>query len=421
MTEDEKINCGGVKMSLDNKEKVDISIIIPLYRGQKYCERLLKMIQRNCLYHELYKECVVEVVFVNDCPEEKIIIDKKGFSFEIKCVEHKKNMGIHAARVTGILHADGEYIIMFDQDDLAVEEWLYEQRKRIVLDALDFCVCNGWTSRFRILQEHSRLIEKVNNLEFYLEVGNAIVSPGQVMMRRSVIPDEWMTNIQKSNGADDYLLWVMVLKKGYVFGVNCKYLYYHTPERTEASIDDNKMIGSLEETSEILQKTNFLTAEESQLLEQQIKERKQRFQALQLSDFPENLEKYIKPKSGLKFRKMFFMMYDWMKLKNKGSGICDYLKSGGYLKIAIYGMGYIGECIYEELCHSKIQVSFAIDRLALDFKKELPIVKLEDEFEKVDLIITTVAEDISETIEILREKGECPVVTFSQLLKELSC
>ena len=56
----------------------DISVIIPVYRGQKYCQRILDMMERNCLFENLYEKCSVEVIFVNDYPEERIVIEQIG-------------------------------------------------------------------------------------------------------------------------------------------------------------------------------------------------------------------------------------------------------------------------------------------------------------------------------------------------------
>ena len=388
-----------VKMGLELKGQIDISIIIPLYRGKKYCKYLLEMIQRNNSYQDLYKKCGVEVIFVNDYPEEEVQIWDNDYKFQIKLISHERNIGIHGARISGILNAKGKYIILLDQDDLITEDWLYSQRKKIISEDADLCVCNGWMGRFRVIDDGLALEKKVNCLDYFIKKGNGILSPGQVIMRKEVIPSEWMTNIQRRNGADDYLLWLMLLKKGYTFVVNNNYLYYHTPERTRDSIENFKMIESLKETLEILRKTNYLDGEEYKKFEQHILERTSSL--------------------SYKFRDMFFIMYNWMKLRNQGISLAGYLYSQGYSKVAIHGMGYIGECIYQDLCETNIQVIYAIDCRAIDFKKKLKIIRMEDTFEDVDLIMTTVTEDIQEIIEILKKKCKCAVIGFSQLLIDL--
>ncbi len=407
-------------MKCEKEPKTEISVIIPLYRGAKYCSRLLEMLEKNCLYQSLYQECSIEVIFVNDYPQEKITIQETSHHFEIKVLEQKKNMGIHAARVKGILQAQGEYITMLDQDDFVTEAWLYEQRKMLVSERADYCVCNGWESRFRIIGGEKTRLSKIGDLEYYLSVGNLIISPGQVLIRKNTIPTEWLTNIQSINGADDYLLWIMALKKKSKFVTYKECHYYHTPERTADSVSELKMIESIEETRDILEKTNYLEQREIELLNQRIDNLRERYTAFALCDSAQHFEKYIAPKSGIKFRNMFFIMYEWMRLKQKGIEIGSYLKKQKITRTAIYGMGYIGECLYQELVDSEVEVVFAIDRTAVDFKRELPIYRIEEELEPVDIIISTLAEDISENRKILKEKGQCRVVTFKELLSEMS-
>lgn len=91
-------------------------------------------------------------------------------------------------------------------------------------------------------------------------------------------------------------------------------------------------------------------------------------------------------------------------------------KENNYLNIAIYGMGYIGECLYDELKGSGIQVKYGIDRTARDFKGELPIYQIEDELERVDMIVVTVMENTKNIIDKLKRDGEYPVMAISELL-----
>ena len=48
---------------------MDVSVIIPIYKGNGYIESLLNKIEKN--YQESQKE--IEVIFVNDYPDEEII------------------------------------------------------------------------------------------------------------------------------------------------------------------------------------------------------------------------------------------------------------------------------------------------------------------------------------------------------------
>ena len=49
---------------------MDVSVIIPIYKGNGYIESLLNKIEKN--YQGSQKE--IEVIFVNDYPDEEIIV-----------------------------------------------------------------------------------------------------------------------------------------------------------------------------------------------------------------------------------------------------------------------------------------------------------------------------------------------------------
>ena len=54
-----------------------ISIICPLYKGEKYVDKIIEMINRNFDYCKTYiKNISVELIFINDYPNEHIQINK---------------------------------------------------------------------------------------------------------------------------------------------------------------------------------------------------------------------------------------------------------------------------------------------------------------------------------------------------------
>lgn len=92
--------------------KIKISIIIPVYNVQKYINCCVKSILNQCL--ENY-----EIILVNDGSSDDSgrICDKlKEKNDNIKVI-HQKNMGLSAARNSGIKIASGEYLMFVDGDD----------------------------------------------------------------------------------------------------------------------------------------------------------------------------------------------------------------------------------------------------------------------------------------------------------------
>ncbi len=153
-----------------NKTHINISIITPLYHGEEYIDRLLRLIYYNYYSYNYNTQGNVQYILVNDSPDNKIdaaghirklnhfinacdakysngcygriqqsddsnrkYIDclnrlykststdvaeygnSRGFS--VLFINNECNCGIHSSRVNGIKHATGDYILFLDQDD----------------------------------------------------------------------------------------------------------------------------------------------------------------------------------------------------------------------------------------------------------------------------------------------------------------
>ncbi len=351
---------------------------------------------------------------MNDYPQEHIELEGKNTLFEVCCLAHKENKGIHAARVTGIRNAKGKYIILFDQDDLARDNWIYSQWHKIEETNLPVCVCNGWLERFRKLGDSATLEKNTRSLELFIRSGNPIMSPGQVIMQKDCIPQEWMEHIQQINGADDFLLWIMMLKRGYQLGINDECLYYHTSARTKDSVDEFHMIQSLKETLQILSDTAILNKNECGILHQWIAlmEAAGTYCSWQDTNIMQTIRQMRKNS------KIFRVMRNWIDLKNQGKNLSLFFSKHHYYNIAIYGMGYIGESLYYELKNSNIFVAYAIDKTAVDFKQELKIFHPNDELPRADVVIVTLVEECEELCDYLEGKIGCMAVTMQRLLLE---
>ena len=91
-----------------------ISVIIPIYNVEKFLIQTLDAVR-----FQTYKD--LEIVCVLDCPtdnSEKILKEIAKEDSRVKLVEHSKNMGLPAARNSGVENATGEYIHFMDSDDL---------------------------------------------------------------------------------------------------------------------------------------------------------------------------------------------------------------------------------------------------------------------------------------------------------------
>lgn len=95
-----------------------VSIVIPIYNVKKYIEQCIKSV-----ISQTYQD--LEVILVDDdSPDNSMqlaikTIETFGQTSKIKfaIINHKKNKGLSAARNTGTMQANGDYIFYLDSDD----------------------------------------------------------------------------------------------------------------------------------------------------------------------------------------------------------------------------------------------------------------------------------------------------------------
>jgi glycosyltransferase involved in cell wall biosynthesis len=121
----------------NNKPK--ISVIIPYYNKDKFS----LFIPLRSIQNQSFKD--LEIIFVDDGSSEvKInqLIEEMKKDNRIILLKHKKRKGTLISRADGVRYASGEYIIQLDQDDLYINnllfEKLYKKAKELNIDILHF-------------------------------------------------------------------------------------------------------------------------------------------------------------------------------------------------------------------------------------------------------------------------------------------
>lgn len=105
---------------------VKVSIVIPVYKVEKYLARCINSIQEQSLKD-------IEIILVDDgspdeCPE---ICDRYAKEDKRIKVVHKQNGGLSSARNAGMAVATGKYISFVDSDD-TVSPDMYDKMVRII-------------------------------------------------------------------------------------------------------------------------------------------------------------------------------------------------------------------------------------------------------------------------------------------------
>lgn len=242
-----------------------ISVVIPFYKGNKFINRIIQSIKENQKELYLYNKEKIEVIIVNDSPDIPIIIeDNIKRNMSIKVYNNDKNYGIQVSRINGIKHSSGEYILLLDQDDLLLPHAMKSQRKKIRDN--DIIISNG----FKELCSNGIIIKQaiynyknpllfLHNVYTYLLATNPIVSPGQALIKRTAIPNEWLNTPIENNGSDDLLLWTTMLAKKKKMVYNNEKIYIHSETGNNLSSQYDKMIASDFSVYDVIKRMDVLS------------------------------------------------------------------------------------------------------------------------------------------------------------------
>ena len=251
---------------------VDISVIVPFYKGNIYMERIFSCVRKNA---ENAKDLSVELLLVNDSPDTEIVYDEswaEGFTLQI--VKNPVNVGIQRSRINGLEHASGTFVVMLDQDDLLTDNALASQYR--FCGEADVVVANAINeNRDRVKPVYQSLAHQRQAAfpRFYYTVGCLIVSPGQCLIRKEAIPAVWKEKCIDCNGSDDYYLWLL-MQGECRWTINPEVLYTHVDTGENLSIDIDRMIRSSLEVVELLKQDNKITPRHERLANRRFRMRK---------------------------------------------------------------------------------------------------------------------------------------------------
>lgn len=96
---------------------IKLSVVIPVFKAEKYIENTLLLLYRE--------NSELEFVLIDDCSPDKsgAICDKLCATFKNVNVLHKEvNEGLSMARNSGIMMAQGQYVMFVDADDSFAEK-----------------------------------------------------------------------------------------------------------------------------------------------------------------------------------------------------------------------------------------------------------------------------------------------------------
>ena len=371
-----------------------ISIIVPIYKGKKYVPKMISQLE-EC-QKQLPKEVSLELVLSNDDPEEDVDFSDVQTGLDVVVLNTDVNNGIHGARVRGLQHAKGQYILFLDQDDKITNNYFKSQLA--ILGEDDAVVC-GCIHENRIFYNEFRPMRSVIKKEKMIGEYNHIVSPGQVLIRKDAIPQAWGKNVLTINGADDWFLWILLFSSNRKIVINEEVLFEHVVERNNASFNTWRMYSSENEVLEIIKKNRLLPQNEIALLQNAINN----MLYLYLNDLD-------------KMKKQFYICNQWIARIYEKCGVGEKLGEEGIHSIAIYGCNEIARNLNKALETQGFEVLYFIDKNAKYINEIKPVYSLEDKLRPVDMIIIALVQHEEEIKLELENIGCTKVMTINEIL-----
>ena len=232
-----------------NKNDPLISVIVPVYKVEKYIERCVRSLLSQSLDN-------IEYIFIDDASPDKSvdIIERCLLLFpnrygNVKIIRREKNHGLTSARNLGLLKATGKYIYHCDSDDcLAVNmlEKLYRLASENDYDIVwsDFYFDYG----SKIIPQLSSDVkhDKVKMLKEYISYGWTVV--WNMICKRSIYIDNNIRSNEKLTFCEDYELTVRLLALANSWGKVPEPLYYYNRTNAQSIINTSLLKDRFQQT-----------------------------------------------------------------------------------------------------------------------------------------------------------------------------
>ena len=113
---------------------------------------------------------------------------------------------------------------------------------------------------------------------------------------------------------------------------------------------------------------------------------------------------------------LFLLMNEWVKVKQANKSVGNYLLEKGYKRIAIYGMSYAGQRLYDELQDSQIEIAGCIDQKGGGKYRDHPIQGVNTLSDGVDAVIVTPIFFYDEIRSSLEKTTSADIISLEEII-----
>lgn len=376
---------------------IKISIIIPVYNACSYLEQCLDSVIAQTISS---KEIICIDDGSTDCSGEILREYERNYD-NIRCYA-QKNQGAGAARNYGLHLAQGEFVAFLDADDFYIDRNALDKMYTACIKNR-IKVCGSFLSKNvneQILQLplHRNIFESGNTQEvlvqyrdyqcdyFYISyiyarrmlTDNSICFPlyrryqdppffVRAMLaadRFCVVPVECYCFRESEASLNRKKTYIADALRGMIDNLiaardnNLKILHNLTVDRINNEYYEAIVENAFQNNFEVL---DLLRKADSLVDWQWYDSGKEHGELLPLSIIKDNQDSKQFANRLSEIRESHYVLTLWLK-SHFGNSIGNYLKEKGIQTIAIYGYGFLGKMLYQEIQNTNIEIRYIIDK-----------------------------------------------------------
>ena len=215
-----------------------VSVLTPIYNTNPL--HLREMIES--ILNQTFTD--FEFLILNDSPENKEIekIVKSYKDKRIKYFKNDKNMGITPSRNKLMDMACGEYIAVFDHDDISVPSRL-EQQVNFLDKNPHIGVVSGWLKFFGNKTMILKNPEYDNDIKIFM-TDDCVIAHTAAMIRKSVLDENNIRYDEYYSPSEDYKLWAQLMPLTHFYNIPNVLVLYRYIDGNTTNTQQDKMVST---------------------------------------------------------------------------------------------------------------------------------------------------------------------------------
>lgn len=204
-------------LSLYN-QNMNVSVVIPVFDSEQYLSECL-----DSVVSQSYDDISIILIDDGSCDSSGDICDRYASSDTRIRVIHTENLGVSAARNTGIAESRGEYICFIDSDDYVSPDYVEYLLKLITDKQADISVCQRADSKSK-LKENKLLTDNRSCIQALIGSGEIDSVVWGKLYKRALF--EGVLFPAGKRYEDEFTIYKLIAKASRIaIGCESKYIY----------------------------------------------------------------------------------------------------------------------------------------------------------------------------------------------------